>query len=151
MTLIKWNDPSVGFGRSNNFTPGLDSFFTNFFNRELMPREHAGFVPSVNIIENEESYCIEANAPGFDKEDFKVQVEDGVLTISAEHKTEKNHSEKGFLRKEFNYGSFKRSFNLVDLVDEENIAARYENGILKLELPKNEQEKAKKIKQIQIS
>lgn len=150
MTLIKWKNPSMGLEKTGGFVPSLDNFFNDFFGTDLLPREYAGFVPSVNITETETSYQIEANAPGFEKEDFKVQIEDGLLTISGEHKSEKQKSERNFVRKEFNYGSFSRSFNLVDLVDEENIAAKYENGILRLELPKNAA-KAKKAKQIEIA
>ncbi len=151
MTLIKWNNPSKGLEKRNQLTPSLENFFNDFFNNNLMSKEYAGYVPSVNITENEKSYNIEVSAPGFDKNDFHVQVEDGVLTISGEHKTEKTDEGTNFVRKEFNMGSFVRSFNLVDLVDEEKIDAKYESGIVKLELPKNEKAKAKNVKQIKIS
>lgn len=148
MTLIKWQNPLMGLEKKNNTS--IDNFFNDFFGTGLMQQEYANFVPSVNITENEKSYTIEASAPGFEKEDFKIHIEDGVLSISGEHKTNNSHSGKGFIRKEFNYGSFTRTFNLVDLVDEDNIAAKYENGILKLELPKNEV-KPKNVKTIAIS
>lgn len=150
MTLIKWNKPSNGLEKRNQFVPSVEDFFSEFFNNGLIQKEHAGFVPSVNIKETDTSYSIEANAPGFKKEDFNIQVADGMLTISAEHKDEKTSTERGYVRKEFNYGSFSRSFNLSDLVNEENIAAKYENGILKLELPKNES-KVKRLKQIKVN
>ncbi len=150
MTLIKWKNPLMGLEKRNTVTPSLENFFNDFISDDFMPREYASFVPSVNITENEKSYSIEANAPGFEKEDFKIHIEDGLLTISGEHKTETNKTDSNYIRKEFNYGSFTRSFNLTDLVDEENIAAKYENGILKVELPKNEV-KTKNVKQIQIS
>lgn len=150
MTLIKWKNPSVGLEKTNSFAPPLENLFSNFFGDSFLSREYAGFVPAINISETENSYCIEASAPGFAKEDFKISIEDGVLTISGEHRSETKETHTNFVRKEFNYGSFSRSFNLVDLVDEENIAARYENGVLKLELPKNES-KIKKVKQIAIS
>lgn len=151
MTLIKWATPSKGTERRNLLSPSLENYLNDFFNNDLTSREFAGYVPAVNIIENEKSYNIEVSAPGFEKKDFNVQVEEGILTISGEHKTEKNETEQNFVRREFNYGSFSRRFNLVDLVDEEKIDAKYENGILKIVLPKNEKASAKNVKQIKIS
>jgi HSP20 family protein len=150
MTLVKWSNPSKGLTKTNEFFPPMESFFKKFFNDDLSLKDQAGFVPSVNVTENEHSYSIEASAPGFEKKDFNVRVEDGVLTISAEHRAEQKTEEEKFVRKEFNYGSFSRSFNLADLVDEEKIDARYENGILKVKLPKNEKAKAKRAKHIAI-
>jgi HSP20 family protein len=130
--------------------PSVESFF-NFFNEDLFPKDYAGYVPSVNITENEDSYSIQVSAPGFEKKDFAIQVEDGVLHIKGERQQEQHTESKAVIRKEFSRGSFSRSFNLVDLVDEEKIDAKYENGILCIELPKNERTKAKKqVKQISI-
>jgi len=152
MTLIKWKDPSKGLERRNRMmTPSLENFFNNFFSNDLLSKEYAGHIPSVNITEDEKAYYIDVNSPGFEKKDFNVRVEDGVLTISASYKTENTEEDKSFVRKEFNYGSFSRSFNLTDAVEEDNINAKYENGILKIELPKNEKMKAKNVKQINIS
>lgn len=150
MTLIKWN-PSMGLERRSMRTPSMENLFSSFFGNDLMLRDYAGYVPSVNITETEDRYHIEASAPGFEKNDFTVQVEDGLLTIAGEHKHESTTHEKQFVRKEFNYGSFTRSFNLADLVDENKIDARYENGILKIELPKREKNKSRNLKTIQIS
>ena len=151
MTLIKWKKPSAnGVVRQDLMMPSLENLLGNFFNDNLMTGDYAGYVPSVNIMENEMSYSIEISAPGFEKNDFKVRIEDGVLTVSGEHKMEKNEENKNFVRKEFNYGSFSRSFNMVDLIDEEKVDAKYENGILKLELPKSEKAKAN-VREIKIS
>ncbi len=152
MSLIKWATPSNGLAkRQNQLMPSMENLLSNFFNDDSMLRDYAGYVPSVNITENEKTYNIEVSAPGFEKKDFNVRIEDGILTVSAEHKTEKNEETKNFVRKEFNYGSFSRSFNLVDLIDEEKIDAKYENGILKLELPKNEKAKSQNVRGIKIS
>lgn len=151
MTLIKWKDPYKGLERRNLLMPSMENFFNDFFNTDLRSPDYAASLPSVNITETEKSYHIEVSAPGFEKKDFKLTVEDGALTISGEHKSEKNEQEKNFVRKEFNYGSFSRTFNLIDSINEEKIDAKYENGILRLELPKNEKAKAKNVKQIQIS
>jgi|SRR3954464_2698303 HSP20 family protein len=149
MTLIKWNKPSNGLEKRNYLFPSVEDFFTEFFNPGLIQKEQAGFVPATNITENENSYMIELNAPGFQKEDFNIQVSDEVLTISGQHKGEKTKKEDSFVRKEYNYGSFSRSFHLADLVNQENIAAKYENGILKLALPKNKTQ-IKPSKQIKV-
>ncbi|HET6227454.1 MAG TPA: Hsp20/alpha crystallin family protein [Bacteroidia bacterium] len=138
MTLIKWNKPANGLEKRTPFVKPFEDFFSEFFNSDLMQREYASFVPSVNIKENTSNYSIEVNAPGFNKADFKVQISDGVLSISAEHENENTKTSDNFVRKEFNYGSFSRNFTLGDLVNEDKIAATYENGILKLELPKKE-------------
>jgi HSP20 family protein len=151
MTLIKWKRPANGMVRRDLMMPSLENLLSNFFSDDLMPGDYAGYVPSVNITESEKSYHIEVSAPGFEKKDFNVRIEDGVLTVSGEHKMEKNEEKKNIVRREFSYGSFSRSFNLIDLIEEEKIDAKYENGILKLELPKNETVKAQNVRQIAIS
>ena len=150
MSLINWTNPTKGLQR-RNLVPSLEHVFNDFFSNDLLSKEFAGHIPAVNIAEKEKSYSIEVSAPGFEKNDFKVELENGLLTISGEHKTEKNEENKNFVRREFTYGSFNRSFNLVDLVDEEKIDAKYENGVLKIELPKNEKTTVKNIKQIKVS
>ena len=150
MTLIKWN-PSMGKERQHQLLPSVESFFGSFFNNDLFPKDYATYVPNVNITESEDSYAIELAAPGFEKKDFNISIAEGVLTISGTHQSENVTEEKSFVRKEFNYGSFKRSFNLADLVDEEHIDAKYENGILKVELPKNSKTQNANVKYININ
>ena len=151
MTLLKWIDPAKRVESRNMLMPTMETLFNGFFNNDLVSRDYAGYVPSVNITEKEDKYCIEVSAPGFDKSDFNVVVEDGLLKISGEHRSENETDETSFVRKEFNYGSFTRQFNLKDVVDIDNIVAKYENGILKLELAKNEKLLAKNVKQIEIA
>src|SRR5690348_10318304 len=93
--------------------------------------------PAVNIRETEKAYNIEMFAPGLEKQDFQLQIADNLLTVSYEHK--KEHPEvntEGWIRREFEKSSFARTFTLDESVDTEKIHARYENGILHLELPK---------------
>ena len=92
----------------------------------------------MNISESETAYSVEVVAPGFKKEDFKLKVDDDILTISAEAKSEKAEgNRKEYTRREYSYSSFTRSFHLPDNVKDDSIAATYKDGILNLELPKS--------------
>ncbi|MDE3235768.1 MAG: Hsp20/alpha crystallin family protein [Bacteroidota bacterium] len=93
-------------------------------------------MPAVNIAENATNFLVDVVAPGFDKNDFKIKVEEGVLTISAETKYEVNEKEVDYTRREYSFSSFTRSFYLPENVNEDAISARYDNGILKIEMPK---------------
>ena len=124
MTLLKWIDPAKRVESRNMLMPTMETLFNGFFNNDLVSRDYAGYVPSVNITEKEDKYCIEVSAPGFDKSDFNVVVEDGLLKISGEHRSQNETDETSFVRKEFNYGSFTRQFNLKDVVEINNIVAK---------------------------
>jgi HSP20 family protein len=142
MTLVKVNNAA-----QRNFNNLVDGFLNDFpgaFARE----NHLNF-PPVNIHETTEAYHLELNAPGRNKEDFKVTVENGLLTVSFEKKEENKSQEYKTIRKEFSYKSFKRSFNLDDKIDSDGVQAKYENGVLKLLLPKKAQA-AESTKQISI-
>lgn len=109
-------------------------------------------VPPVNIRETEQAFTVELMAPGFKKEDFNIEVENDLLTISSEIKSEKTEQEEGkFTRKEFSFTSFKRSFTLPETVKEEGINASYENGILAITLPKKEEAQPKAKRLVEIS
>lgn len=96
---------------------------------------------AVNISESENGYNIEFNVPGRNKEDFKINVDKGLLTVSYEKKQENETKELKSVRKEFSFQSFKRSFTLDDKINAEGVEAKYENGILKVFLPKKEEVK----------
>jgi len=104
-------------------------------------REDVLNFPPVNIVEKNEGYHLQLSAPGMDKEDFNIKLDGKLLTISAEKKEEKSAENEKMIRKEFSYRSFKRSFTVDEKIDASNISARYENGILKLDLPKKEEVK----------
>lgn len=108
-------------------------------------------VPAVNISEQKDKYSVELSAPGFAKENFKVEVLDGNLVVSAEKKEEIKTEDKKFSRREFNYGSFRRTFQLAEDVQDDRIAASYENGILNISIPKKEEEKPAPAREIKIS
>ena len=94
-------------------------------------------MPAVNVHETEKSYEVELAAPGLSKKDFKITAEEGILTVSSEKKEEKEQKEKDYTRKEFEYSSFSRSFTLPQNINEEDIKATYEEGILKLTIAKH--------------
>lgn len=132
----------------------MDQVFDNFFNRNLgdfFGNDSLNDAPSVNITELDDLFKIELAAPGLEKGDFNIKVEDDHLTISAkkEHKTEEQGEDGKFLRREFNYTSFKRSFRLPENVSTEAIKANYINGVLVLELPKVEPENNTRVIEIQ--
>ena len=140
MTNVKLN--GVPFERT--FTSLVDDFFTEIpglLKTEVAKPNIKGHAP-VNITENENDYQIEVVAPGYDKTDFKISVENNILTISAE-KAVSEHAETGKnIRKEFHLRSFKRTFTIDNKIDSEKIAARYVNGILIVTLQRKEEAKA---------
>ena len=102
-----------------------------------------------NIKEEETKYHVELSAPGYKRDDIKVSVEDDTLTITGELKTENEAKKENYVKREFRSGNFKRSFNLNGMVNLEKIDAKYEDGILKIDLPKIENE-VKKLKEIKV-
>lgn len=96
-------------------------------------------IPAVNIKENEKDYSLELFVPGRAKEDFGIEIDDAVLTISSEIKESHAGSEENFTRREFTITSFKRAFTLPEIAATDKIEAAYENGILKFKLPKKEE------------
>lgn len=110
----------------------------------------AATLPAVNIKENEMGFELELAIPGKKKEDFNIEVDNDVLTVSMETKSEDETSKENYTRKEFSYTSFKRSFTLPETVDNEKIKASYENGILSFKLPKKEDALPKPKRLIQI-
>ncbi len=110
-------------------------------------------VPAVNIKETEKDFTVELAVPGKKKDDFKIEVNNDILTISSEAKTEKeDRADDGkYTRREFSYSSFKRSFTMPETVDEDKIKASYEDGVLRLALPKKEEAMPKPKKLIDIA
>ncbi len=148
MTLIKWNQPAKLTGRRNwveNFFTETDDFFRN------MDFDKSNDVPAVNVREEEKNFFIEVAAPGMKKEDFKVELDNGILLISAKTEENKFQKEEGLVRREFNYRNFQRSFWLPEMVSPENIIAHYDQGVLTLTLPKINTPSVSKTKMIQVS
>ena len=152
MTLVKWKRPFENgqLNRTHMHNAPLEGLFENFFGDEFLRGEYAQFVPAVNLSEDATHYHVDLSAPGFDKDDFKIELNEGILSISGKHQAEKEVKDKTFSRKEFSYGSFQRSFSLPEKVNEEAIDAKYENGILKVSLSKKEESK-RAVKEIKVS
>ena len=120
----------------------FDNLFDDLFTFPVAAtRDFSWSNAPVNIHENKDGFHLELAAPGLKKEDFKLNLEKGILTISFEKKTEVENKEYKTHRKEFSSVSFKRSFNVDDVIDAENIQAKYEDGVLKIYLPKKEEVK----------
>jgi len=145
MSLIK-------FRTSDSSVNPFDTLFNDFFEGEFLPgrRNRAfGSMPAANIKETDKSYHVELASPGMNKEDFKIEVDEDLLTIRSEKESEKEETSSRYTKREFNFTSFVRSFRLPEEVDSENISAKYEGGILQLEIPKKVVEE-KKVRSIDI-
>lgn len=134
----------------------MDDFFNNDrflldFNGAFPEVNFQNVLPEANIVENNKEYQIELAAPGLDKKDFNIEMKNGMLTISAEREEETKSEDKNYLSREFSYSSLYRSFVLPDNVIDEKIDAKYENGVLKLKLPKSEVSIAEPVKHIKVS
>lgn len=142
MALTRYNRPESDL-MSKRFSDIMDEFF----NDAVKTRRNT-FVPSIDVSETEDQFLISAELPGMDKDNINISLENGRLSISGERTFEKEDKGKKFHRVESSYGSFERSFQLPDNVDEESISATYENGLLNISIDKSE-DKVKK--QIEIS
>ncbi|HLL44503.1 MAG TPA: Hsp20/alpha crystallin family protein [Segetibacter sp.] len=145
--------------RNGNLANPFPNLFDDLFSRDLFDWNNSNFsttgttLPAVNVKETPESFVVEMAAPGMKKEDFKVELNNNLLTISSEQKSEHEEKENDkYTRKEFSYQSFQRSFQLSrEAVDADNIQAKYENGVLHLTIPKREEVKQKPSRLINIS
>lgn len=143
---------------NRNFFPSFPSLFEDMFNRDWtnFPAARGGesTMPAVNVRETDQAYELDVAAPGMTKQDFKIELDNNILIISAEKQNKKEEKDKegNYSRREFSYQSFMRTFSLPErLVKGEDIAANYKDGILHVSIPKTEDGKNKKVKQISIS
>ena len=144
MTLIK---------NSDRMFPAFNDFFDseNFFRGDFLDtRFFRNALPAVNIMENDKNFMIEVAAPGFKKKDFHINVEDKILMIKGEKSEEKKEKEENYTKREFSYSSFQRSFTLPEFVLADKIEGKYEDGILKITLPKMEESRKKNKKEIAV-
>lgn len=137
--------------RNKSFFP---SIVDEFFGRDHLPalEFQTGInMPSVNILECKDDFKIEVAAPGLDKSDFKINVENNVLNIASEKEEKNEENDERYMRREFSYTSFKRSFSLPQTVVSDQISAKHENGVLTISIPKREEAKEKPARQIDIN
>ncbi len=147
MSLIKRNE--------TGWLPSVfdDMFRTDWLGGTTNVNSIGTSIPAVNIKETEDSFNVEVAAPGKSKEDFNIELDNDVLTISSEEKKENETTENNgrFTRKEFSYSTFKRAFSLPESVNSAKISASYNNGVLEIALPKKEEAKVQAKRLIEIS
>lgn len=143
MNLVKRNP--------DNWLPTVfDDFMkTDWLGGTNLERQE-GKVPAVNIKENEDNFIVQVAAPGKEKEDFKIELDNEVLSISSEDKQESKEENEKFTRREFCYSSFRRVFQLPETVNNDEIKANYDKGILNIILPKREEAKVQPKRMIEI-
>lgn len=130
---------STSVQKDKHHVPSVwDRWFSDFFNESSMPSVFSNNMPAVNVKEHENGWELEAALPGMKKEDINISIENGVLSISAENRSEQHKKEANYTRREFSYQSFNRSFRLPENADEDDIHATYTDGVLRVSLKKNE-------------
>ncbi|QED37456.1 Hsp20/alpha crystallin family protein [Antarcticibacterium arcticum] len=147
MSLIKRNEA--------NWLPSVfdDMFKTDWLGGTTNVNSIGTSIPAVNIQETDDNFMVEVAAPGKTRDDFNIELDNDILTISSEEKKEMETSDKSgrYTRKEFSYSNFKRAFSLPETVNNEMISASYENGVLLINLPKKEEAKVQAKRMIEIS
>lgn len=136
MTLVKFNN-----GHKNSVNPWFSDVFDSLINDSVLNDRFVAKTPAVNIAETENEFHIELAVPGLKKEDFKINLDKNVLSVSTEKKAENVEEGKKYSKREYTYSSFVRSFTLPESADQSKIAAEYTDGILKLNVTKKEEAK----------
>lgn len=138
-----FSSSGIDFIPNRFFSPGLFDFDNDFFNGGVA-------FPPANINETDKEFKLDLSVPGMKRDDFQIDVENGILTVSSEKEEEEKEEDKNYRRREFSYSSFSRAFALPENVDENNINAKYDNGMLQLIIPKKDIETNKSKKQIKV-
>jgi HSP20 family protein len=137
--------------RNKRFLPNFeDDFFGKDFFPNVFDFENNPTIPEVNVRETKDNYVIEVAAPGLNKKDFNVDLQNNVLTISSEKENKDEDKDENYLRREFSYSKFQRSFSLPEGINADQIKAKHEDGILYVSVPKVEEKKKEESKQIKI-
>nr|WP_068890281.1 Hsp20/alpha crystallin family protein [Pedobacter panaciterrae] len=136
MTLVKFNPKN-----NNSLMPGFNYVFNSIFNDTFFSDRMVAHVPAANISESANEFHLELAAPGLKKEDFKLNLERNVLSISVEQRSDDQQEQKNMTKREYSYSSFVRSFTLPESADENGIQASYNDGILSIDIPKKEEAK----------
>ncbi len=145
MALIRWEP----VGELNTIQNEMNRLFNTFFDQPAQSGRDTGtqrrWLPAMDLVESKEQYVLRADLPGLSDGDVNIQLEDDVLTISGERKTEHEQRQEGFYRLERAFGGFSRSLTLPDGVDPEAIQAHFDRGVLEIRIPKPEQRKPKTV------
>jgi len=144
---------SLGFNMLPTFPSWIDEVFNKNMRTEFMSNFNTGItLPAVNVLDTANDYLVEMAVPGLKKSDFDINVDNKLLSISAEVKSEyEDVDNENYTRREFGYSSFKRTFTLPETVETDEISAKYNDGILVVTLPKREEAKKKPLKSIKVS
>ncbi len=143
---------NLGFRSLPSLSSWMDDIINKSFGNEFVSNFNTGItLPAVNVLDNAEEYIVEMAVPGLKKSDFDISLDNQMLSISAERSTEHEDTDDNYTRREFGYSSFKRTFSLPETVETDKIKAKYEDGLLKVLLPKRDEAKKKPLKQIKIS
>ncbi|MEQ5792445.1 Hsp20/alpha crystallin family protein [Muricauda sp. NFXS6] len=154
MSLVKFRNRPFGNLIGSDFFDFDDFFEDRVWDTNLLKDSFWNgktTIPAMNIKETDDDYEIELAAPGFNKKDFKITIENGCLNISAEKSTSEEEKNANYTRREFSHNSFERSLQLPDFIKDDNVNAKYNDGILRFKLVKKEEAKKKKPKVIQVS
>ncbi len=137
----------VSLRKRNQLEPWdmMNTMFRNFFNEEDWPGLSSQWAPVVDVSENSDEVIVRAEVPGMTKEDIKVTVSDGTLTLTGDKKQEKIDKEENYYRSERSFGSFARTFSLPSTINADKIKAQYKDGVLTVHMPKVEEAKPKQI------
>ncbi|WP_218841843.1 Hsp20/alpha crystallin family protein [Winogradskyella ursingii] len=144
MTMLK----SYGGGFYPTF---LENFFENSWDNPNLLFNSSSRTPAVNIKETDDCFCIDVAAPGMKRDDFDISVENDRLTISASAEESSEDSDDNYTKREFSYSSFTRYFQLPDSVDDDDIEANYNDGVLNINIPKKESAKPKPRRSIKVN
>jgi len=143
---------NLGFRSLPNLSSWMDDVLNKNFGNEFVSNFNTGItLPAVNVLDNADEYVVEMAVPGLKKEDFDISLDNQMLSISAELNMENEETNENYTRREFGYSSFQRTFSLPETVETDKIKAKYEDGLLKVLLPKRDEAKKKPLKQIKIS
>lgn len=143
MTLVKFK---------NRYPSFLDEFFGGHIFDSNNNSSSIGYsLPAVNVRESETNFEVEVAAPGMKKEDFKIELDNNILGISSERKEESTDEKEKYTRREFSYSSFRRTFTLPESVNENEIKAKYNEGVLRIEIPKKNKEELKHSRLIEVN
>jgi HSP20 family protein len=144
MALVRWEPVR----ELNSLQSEMNRLFNTFFDSPTTAGNGGGarrWIPSMDLVETETHYVLRADLPGLGEEDVSIELDDNVLTVSGERKSEHDEKNEGFHRVERSFGTFRRSLTLPDGVDAEAIAATFDKGVLEVTIPKPEERKPRRV------